>query len=110
MSTKKKPAETTESVAEVKQTAITEETPAPAAEVSNEVENKAPVVPAPDAEVTEKTEEPIIKSGFRKIKASNFRGSYQDAKFDDEGCCEITETTLASLKADYPGIEIEEVD
>lgn len=75
-------------------------------------ENKAP-------EVTEEeysnrngdAGEEIVKSGFRKVKVKDFRGSYADAKFDDNGvCAEISEKTLEELKAQFPGAEFEEID
>ncbi len=57
------------------------------------------------------TEEPVVKSGFKKVKAAEFRGSYKDAQFDDDGVCQrITEKTLNELQTDFPGIELEELN
>jgi hypothetical protein len=66
---------------------------------------------SPDVTTTKNTvEEPVIKSGFKKVKASEFRGTYKDAQFDDNGVCKnISETTLNSLLTDFPNIKLEEI-
>ena len=52
-------------------------------------------------------EEPIIKSGFAKVRISNFRGGYGDAHFNDDGLCErISHGTLDELLKQFPGVEI----
>lgn len=59
----------------------------------------------------EPAEEPFIKSGFRKVRANEFRGSYKDAQFDDNCICHrISEATIESLKTDFPGIQLEEIE
>jgi hypothetical protein len=53
-------------------------------------------------------EEPVIKSGFAKVKLENFTGgTYRDAQFDGEGVCErISRETLESLAQQFPGIKV----
>jgi hypothetical protein len=83
-----------------------------------EVENPDDEVTQPDDETaddenppTEDSSEPFIKSGFRKVRAKQFFGSYKDVRFGDDGVCErISDATLAALQSDYPGIELEEID
>lgn len=62
-------------------------------------------------ETDEETFEPVIKSGFMKVKAEQFRGSYKDAQFDDDGVCpRISKGTLELLQMDFPGIKIVEAE
>ncbi|MBS1795780.1 MAG: hypothetical protein JSS81_18135 [Acidobacteria bacterium] len=59
----------------------------------------------------EETEEPIVKSGCKKIKVKDFRGSFGRAKFDDDGICEaIDEETFNQLRKQFPGAEYEFLD
>jgi len=101
----------------------TDKTPDPAATTQtppSAPENTAP--PAADQTVpslapdTQPPAEPaaadvaVVKSGFRKIRIPGFAGLYKDATFADDGTCDrVSETTLADLKSDFPGAEIEEL-
>lgn len=51
--------------------------------------------------------ERVVKSNFARIQLKNFRGSYKDAQFDDDGvCARISQETLTALKTQFPGIEV----
>lgn len=83
------------------------EQPSPAA-TALETEDKAASVAA------EPAEQPLVKGGFLKVRINNFRGTFKDALFDDDGVCErISEETMRTLANDFPGVEVvsyEELD
>lgn len=65
---------------------------------------------AADSNETAAEDQPVVKSGGRRVKVKDFFGSYKDAQFNDDGVCsKISDATLDSLRADYPGAEIEEL-
>lgn len=100
-SSETKAAENVEIVTAAAEAATPEET-APV-----ETESDDPALDETDKSV----EEPIVKTDARKVRVREFFGSYKDVRFDDHGVCEnISPETLAALKADFPGAEIEEID
>ncbi|MBS1796993.1 MAG: hypothetical protein JSS81_24415 [Acidobacteria bacterium] len=77
---------------------------APEATIPNDVDQAPKTEPEAD-------EEPIVKSGFKKIRVKEFRGSFGRAKFDDDGICEaIDEETFNQLRKQFPGAEYEFID
>ena len=85
------------------------------AEPSADVE-PSPEVQPPDPDASHEApiesepaelEQPIVKSNFLKVQIRDFRGSFLDAKFDDNGVCErISEQTLRTLASEFPGIDV----
>lgn len=56
-------------------------------------------------------EEPIVKSGARKIRIKELFGTYKDTHFDDEGICQnMSDETFEQLKKDFPEEVIETLD
>lgn len=75
---------------------------------SDEKENKSGSGKETDEEVIE-PKVTTLKSNFAKVQLNNFRGSYKDAFFNDDGVCSrISKDTLEALKRDFPGINVTE--
>lgn len=78
----------------------------------NTAETTATTDEAPETSI----EDELLKIGFAKVKLdpTTFRGSFLDAKFDDEGNCErVSGATLNALKKHYPGVvfvSLEEIE
>lgn len=78
----------------------------PSAEAGPSAPEQEAEAKAPD-EVQATEGEGIVKSGFLKVKIRDFRGSFLDAKFDDDGVCDrISEQTLRTLASEFPGIDV----
>ena len=101
MSKAKKPV-AVEAVAEVVETAETEV-------VETEVVETEVVETALSEETPESFSDKIIKSGFKKVRTAQFRGSYQDTFFNDDCEAVISEQTLAVWKSEFPNAVIEEI-
>lgn len=80
-----------------------------AAKKNDNQENKTTETETGDVETIAENE-PVLKSGFKKVVFPGFTGTYKDAYFDDNGvCAEISKDTLELLSKQYKDAEIEEV-
>lgn len=63
-----------------------------------------------DKKAHKSKDEPVVKSGYKKVRVKDFRGTFGDAKFNDDCVCDaISDETLAILNKQFPGAEIEEL-
>lgn len=84
-----------------------EETPATSATPETPETPETAETPAPGAD--DMDDEVMLKSNFFKIRIKNFRGTFSDAVFDDNGMCErISESTLRQLIDQFPNADFEE--
>ncbi|HZS45387.1 MAG TPA: hypothetical protein VFC63_09820 [Blastocatellia bacterium] len=69
-------------------------------------ENKNPKVEIKQGAITAKE-----ITAAKRIRALGFRGSYKGVKFDDDGLSEsaVNPEIIASLKEQFPGLQIEDV-
>lgn len=54
-------------------------------------------------------DDPLVKTGFRKIRVAEFRGSYRDTWFSDDGEAEISAATYDAFRAEFPGAVVEDI-
>lgn len=73
---------------------------------------ETPAPPATETETPESaaTEEPIVKSGFKKVRVAEMRGSFGNAKFNDDCEAEISYETFELLRKHFPEANIEVLD
>lgn len=84
-----------------------------ALETDSVEESSAPapnIADAPDSGADTKSDddEEVVKSNFVKIRVKDFRGSFGNAFFDDNGVCEHCDAATAkALQEHFPGAEVE---
>lgn len=78
-----------------------------APEATDSVEAEAETETSEESEVA--SAGGLVKRGFARVRIPEFRGSFEDAVFDDNGVCErINEATFASLIRQFPGAQVAE--
>ena len=79
-------------------------------EAENSGEMTSPAAPETRVDGSHsEVDDQLIKTGFRKIRVAEFRGSYRDAHFDDDGEAELSDTTYDAFRSEFPGAVVEEL-